>query len=650
MKTPSTERLGGEEYQKFFRLSNDLLCIAGVDGYFKLLNPAWEEVLGYRLDELLAVPYLDFVHPEDQTATVGTASQIEDGEKIISFDNRYRCKDGSYRWLHWSAVPDLRTGRIYAVARDMTRRKEAEAALAAAKEAAEAATRAKSDFLASMSHELRTPLNSVIGFSNLLLAGDGSRRDEKETVYLERIKANGESLLAMINDLLDLEKVEAGKMELEIDRVDLGLLVDEVAAGFGAELVDRPVELALEVPEGLLPCRTDHQKLIQVLNNLVGNAIKFTDAGKVTVRVLGDEQSLVEAIEVEDTGIGIPADRLEKIFGRFEQVEAGTARRYPGTGLGLAISRALCELMGYELTVTSEAGVGSTFRIEMHEGVAVGGEAPPVDRDSQTVALRLVREIQAEVGRSVFGQKVVLVIDDQKDSRDLISQALRDLGCQVLTAASAESGLRLAREHKPDLVTLDLVMPTIDGWQLLEKLAVDKELSSVPVLVISTLSHSRRAFAAGAVDFLEKPVAAASLERVLSRHLTPRPGRVLVVESRGDPCRRIERCLSCAEELRFSADGEQALAALASFTPDLMLVSLELPGTAGEELVAEIRRRSDLRHLRQVPVILMSERRMNPRELERIGRETGPVLRLGGQLEENLRELCWAMRRRSDGG
>ena len=636
------ERISPQEYQRFFELSRDLLCIGGVDGYFKALNSTWEKVLGWSIEELLAKPYLDFVHPDDRQSTVEAALQLEEGVEIVSFDNRYLSKDGSYHWLHWSAVPTGR-GHVYCVARDMTQRKEAETALAAAKDAAEATTKAKSAFLTAISHELRTPLNSVIGFSNLLLAGDEVDRDTVR-VYLERIKANGESLLLMINELLDLEKVEAGRMDVGYEEVDLGLLVREVVARFEADLLERPVELRVEVPQDLPLFKTDYQKLTQILTNLVGNAVKFTDEGSVTVRVRSATGSPVpDAIEVEDTGIGIPEDKLERIFERFEQIESGTTRRYPGTGLGLAISRALCELMDYELDVESEVGRGTTFSIRL-AGARVTDSVEALDRDSQTIALRLVREIEAESRQSVFHQRVVLVIDGQQDSRDLLSQLFRDLGCQVLVAATASQGLRLASEHSPDLITLDIVMPATTGWRLLGLLKADPNLRSIPVVIISTMLDDQRAVGKGVAGCLPKPVTARQLKRMLCRQLTPRVGRVLVVDASPAYRERIGFCLeACAEELRFAESGEIALAELTGFTPDLAVIGLEMPQMDGRELVVRIRHLPVFRHL---PIILTSDQALKPGELEDLGRELAPVVRKGPRLEENLRELCWAIRSR----
>jgi len=250
------------------------------------------------------------------------------------------------------------------VSRDIQRRLLVEEEARRAKEVAEAASRAKSEFLAMMSHELRTPLNSVIGFSNVLLRNRGGNLRERDLVYLRRIRAGGQHLLSLINELLDLSKIEAGRMRVDRAPVALGSLVDDVIASFEGQLRDRPIALESDVPARLAPVMTDPAKLLQVLMNLIGNAVKFTERGTVMVRVIADPASRrPERIEVADTGIGIPAERQQAIFDAFEQADSSTARRFGGTGLGLAVSKSLCDVMGYGLEVRSEAGVGSVFSV-----------------------------------------------------------------------------------------------------------------------------------------------------------------------------------------------------------------------------------------------------------------------------------------------
>jgi signal transduction histidine kinase len=248
------------------------------------------------------------------------------------------------------------------VSRDIERRVRAEEEARRAKEVAEAASRAKSEFLAMMSHELRTPLNSVIGFSNVLLRNRESRLLERDLLYVRRIRAGGQHLLSLINEVLDLSKVEAGRMRLERAPVSLDTLVEDTIASFEGQIRDRPISLDAEIPPHLTPLMTDPAKLLQVLTNLIGNAIKFTERGRVVVRVTADPASRrPERIDVVDTGIGIPAHRQKAIFEAFEQADSGTARQYGGTGLGLAVSKSLCDLMGYRLEVRSVVGAGSTF-------------------------------------------------------------------------------------------------------------------------------------------------------------------------------------------------------------------------------------------------------------------------------------------------
>jgi PAS domain S-box-containing protein len=358
-----------DDRNQFFRLSVDMICIANFDGYFVQLNPAWERILGFTAEELLAKPFIEYVHPDDQEATQAEAQRLAQGQEMISFENRYRTKDGEYRWFLWTASASEERGLIFALARDITDLRRSAEELKQAKDLAEKATQAKSEFLANMSHELRTPLNSVIGFTNVLLKDKDHKLNEAERTYLERILGNGKHLLDLINDILDLSKVEAGKLELELAPVSLNQVIEGTLSQLEGQVQGTRIQLETQIPENIELLNTDKAKLKQVLINLVGNAIKFTEEGSVTVLVhTVSGTSNPERIEVQDTGIGIPPDRLSTIFEAFQQVDTSTSRKFEGTGLGLAISHSLCELMGYQLTVESEPGVGSTFSIILSNG------------------------------------------------------------------------------------------------------------------------------------------------------------------------------------------------------------------------------------------------------------------------------------------
>lgn len=357
--------LAQAELHRFFSLSLDMLCIAGTDGFFKKLNPAWEATLGWTTADLTGKPYVEFVHPEDRERTLSEAKLIARGNITVAFENRYRCKDGSYRHLLWSAVADQSTGHLYGVGRDISALRSSEDELRHSRAMAEAASHAKSRFLTNMSHEFRTPLNSVLGFTSVMLE-EAKDLSERHRSFLERIQANGRELLFLVNDILDLAKIESGQTEMEREPVDLHDLVSAVISRMELQAHHKGIELRSELSEPLVPLITDSRWLKQVLVNMVGNAVKFTEAGHVTVRVVADAvHGRPERIEVEDTGIGISYEQQDRIFVAFHQGDGSLSRRYAGTGLGLTISRSLCELMGYGLQLSSRVGVGTTFTIHL---------------------------------------------------------------------------------------------------------------------------------------------------------------------------------------------------------------------------------------------------------------------------------------------
>ncbi len=355
-----------ERLHEFFTLSLDMLCIADFEGYFRKLNPAWKETLGYSLEELCDRPFVEFVHPKDQERTISEAAKLMDGGRTVAFENRYRCKDGSYKHILWSAAADRKGKRIYAVARDITQFKHAENELRRAIRFSEEASRAKSRFLANMSHEFRTPLNSVIGFANVLLEQEIASSGSEPHDYLERIRDNGAHLLELVNDVLHLSKIEAGRIDLELEKVDLAELVSDVVGNFMPQARTKKLTLHVDAPEGMLPLFTDRQRVRQILINLVANAIKFTDEGSVTVRIESETQR-PRRILVIDTGMGIPEHRVHEIFEAFKQLDSSDARQHMGTGLGLAISRSLAQRLGYRIEVESSPGKGTTFHVHLDE-------------------------------------------------------------------------------------------------------------------------------------------------------------------------------------------------------------------------------------------------------------------------------------------
>ena len=356
-----------ERLQDFLDNAISLIQSVSPDGRFQYVNAAWKRTLGYRDEDLAELHVFDVVCPDEREHCMDTFRRVLRGEVLRDIETALVAKDGRRIPVSGSANCRFEDGKpvvIRSMFRDITESKRAAEELQRAKEEAEAANKAKSVFLANMSHELRTPLNSVIGFSNILLKNKTGNLTDQDLSFLRRILDNGKHLLNLINDILDLSKVEAGRMEVVKSTTDLRALIVDIVAQFEGQLRGRDLDLVTDIPQPVAPVQADTGKLKQVIINLIGNAIKFTAKGTVTVRVVTDPASRQPMrIEITDTGIGIPKEKLGDVFEAFLQAEASTSRRYGGTGLGLSISRAFCEMMGYALEVASEVGKGSTFRI-----------------------------------------------------------------------------------------------------------------------------------------------------------------------------------------------------------------------------------------------------------------------------------------------
>ncbi|MGB0683342.1 MAG: PAS domain S-box protein [Magnetovibrionaceae bacterium] len=351
------------ERDRFFDISIDLLVIAGVDGRFKKVNDRWTEILGWEPEELISRPFFDFIHPDDIEPTVSEVERQKHGERVIKFENRYRCKDGGYRWLEWSTQPEP-DGTIYAVARDITDRREAERELVEARQEAEDASQAKSKFLAAMSHDLRTPLNAILGFSDMMRQeAFGEIGNPRYREYIEDIHNSGTLLVSLINDILDLSKIEAGKYDLAEEEVDLAEIITVSLHQLESMAKRAGISVAWEIPDGLPRMIGDERALIQVLNNLISNAIKFTTSpGSVTVSAsLGNLQGIV--LRVSDTGIGMTEADIAKALTPFEQADGTHSRRHEGTGLGIHLCVNLMKLFGGRLEIESEKDKGTTVSL-----------------------------------------------------------------------------------------------------------------------------------------------------------------------------------------------------------------------------------------------------------------------------------------------
>jgi PAS domain S-box-containing protein len=571
----------------------------------------------------------------------------------ITKEEKETWPDGHVTWALSTKMP-LRNPRgqivgTFGISRDITDRKRAEEALRKAKEAAEEASRTKSQFLANMSHELRTPLNSVIGFANILLKNKANNLRTEDLNFLERIQANGKHLLGLINEILDLSKIEARRIELAVTPVALDELVRETVTQQEGHLRDKPVKLIAELPPRVARLQTDPQRLKQVIINLIGNALKFTEHGSVTIRVVtenGTDEPL--RIEVTDTGIGIPSDRLGVIFEAFQQADAGTARKYGGTGLGLTISQALCQLMGYRIEVSSQVGIGSTFTVLLNPHVTAV-QPPMVPTTAQAAPSRTAEENhqKAKVSAPVdLKTKLVLIIDDEADSRVLLKHAIEDAGCQVLLAGSGEEGLRLARNAHPDLITVDLLMPGMSGWAVVRRLKADPELRRIPVVVASVVASENKARVFGVVDVLQKPISREELLAMLQRNLRAARPRVLVVDDDPDVRRLLVSYLQEAEaEVQTAANGREALERLEEGFPDLILLDLIMPLMDGLAFLDAIRLEP---RWQNIPVAVITAKDLSSEEAERLEHQTLQVVNKADMLSKDLNRLLERILKRAE--
>jgi len=461
------------------------------------------------------------------------------------------------------------------------------------------ASRIKSSFLANMSHELRTPLNAIIGLTELLCENAPRFGTEKALEPLRRVLRAGRHLLGLINDILDLSKIEAGKMDLTLETVTIQPVVEEVFGTARPLAEQNKNELALDSPEGIGSVYADNMRLRQVLLNLLSNACKFTKDGTVRLGVTRVEEAGQHWVDfaVSDTGIGMTDEQLGRLFQEFVQADASTTRQFGGTGLGLAISRRLCRLMGGDVTVTSEPGKGSTFTMRLP------AQAAALTSPIGIIAAASAAETGPAARRGSHG--TVLVIDDDATARELIAAHLVANGFAVETAANGVDGLKKARELKPVAITLDILMPDIDGWTVLAALKGDPELTDIPVVIVTIVDEQRRGIALGAAGYLTKPIDRQRLVEILSRHRSADgPSELLVVED-DEEHRQPVRAILGAQGwvVREAANGRLALDALAAKLPDILLLDLMMPEMDGFELVAALQATPAWR---DIPVVVVT--------------------------------------------
>jgi len=619
------------------------------EGLVRSFNPAAERIFGYQAQEVMEQSVDRILADADQAsgarALFDLASKSGNSDPSAQYESLGRHKDGAVFPIEL-AVGEMNLGKermLVAVARDITRRKQQQEELAEARDRALEANRTKSAFMANMSHELRTPLNAIIGYSELLIdeAEDTQAAPRQASLIpdLQKIHAAGKHLLELINDVLDLSKIEAGKMPLSLETFDIGTLVRGVASTIQPLLENNANTLEVQCDDDLGSMHADQTKVRQILFNLLSNACKFAERGTITLvvtRQIGSEEEGQRIqMRVSDTGIGMTAEQLGKLFQAFSQADASIQQKYGGTGLGLALSRHFAQMMGGDIAVESERGKGSTFTVTLPTTVA-----GPV-RDEAATATLITEPARAGDTRRV---PAVLVIDDDPAARELLRRTLVKEGFQVETAAGGREGIRRAHELHPDAITLDVLMPDMDGWAVLTALKADSDLADIPIIMLTILDQEDLGYTLGASDYLMKPVDAQRLTSVLQKYRHNDPAHpVLIVEDDADTRQMLRRIIENRGWAAAEAEnGRAALERLGEAVPSVILLDLMMPEMDGFELVDELRRREEWK---SIPVVVITAKDLTAEDRSRLNGHVTKILQKGASprgypRDELLAEVC----------
>jgi PAS domain S-box-containing protein len=636
------------KYRSIFENAVEGIFQTTPDGRYLSANPALARIYGYdsctqMLASLTDINRQLYVNPNRRAEFA--AAMREQGE-ISRFESQIYRRDGSMIWISENArsIADSSGSILYyeGTVEDITDRKLAESAMQQALEAAESANRAKSTFLANMSHELRTPLNAIIGYSEMLKEEAQDSGESELASDLEKIRSAGKHLLSSIDDILDISKIEAGRMDLYLETFDIPSLIDS-AVGTALPLIEKNGNtLEINCPDNLQTMHADMTKVRQVLLNLLSNAAKFTKNGKIAIGVekIKNEQLRMKnqqessqilicnseflSFRVADTGIGMTLEQLQRVFQPFTQADASTTREYGGTGLGLAISQRFCQMMGGSIEVASNLGKGSTFTVFLPSFI----KQPEPENPENTVRAGSSQDRAPGLG-------TVLVVDDDPTSRDLIERALARQGLRIELAASGPEALTLAKQLRPDAITLDVMMPGMDGWAVLSALKADPDLAEIPVILLSFVGNKSLGFALGASDYLTKPVDRKRLAALLNKYRRDRDGvasnssigQILIVEDDVATRETLRRILEKHGWEVVQADsGRAALQHIAAVEPHLILLDLMLPEMDGFELIGELRKS---RSGKAIPIVAIAGQELTPIEIQQLQGSVDRVLQKG---------------------
>ncbi|GEM_PF-1347945 len=646
------------EKQRFQSLSESApfgIIMIGQDGAFKYVNPRFEKLFGYGLNDVsertawfkLAFPDRGY-RRKVISGWVEDTKDLEPGGAIVVATHKVRCKDGTNKVVHFSAVL-LESNDYLLSCEDITELKLAEAklqrALADAKQLhaeAEAANRSKTEFLANMSHELRTPLNAIIGFSEILQDRTFGEINEKQSKYIGHVLTSGRHLLRLINDILDLTKVESGKMDLEVSAVNIRQMLENGLIMIKEKAFKHQLKVDLRIADELtdLEISADEVRLKQIIFNLFSNATKFTpDGGEIRVAAHRDDREII--VSVSDTGVGIKPEDQDRVFGQFHQVDSTYSRHHEGTGLGLALTRRMVELHGGRIWVESEGeGKGSTFTFTIPIVEQAHKESEP---EPQRVFIKRVEKVLRETVEQDLSvqsapgaddsRPLILVVDDDPASGELIAHVLSEAGYAVARAFDGEQAVQMARSLAPSAITLDVVMPNRSGFDVLIELKATPDTANIPVVMVTVYDARDLGLALGALDFLVKPVDKTRLLEVLGSVESTRDNgeiKVLVVDDEPHVVQFMSDVLRPEGYVVIEADsGKKGVELASAHLPDVIILDLMMPEMTGFEVVDLLREQPDTK---DTPIIIHTAKDLTEGDLRRLREPVRAIsLKSGGK-------------------
>jgi len=614
-----------------------LIIVSEKDQNVLHLNPSFCEIVGKDAGALRARPLSSiFTDPEKGKELAGIINGISSERKEFHFKR----PDGAEAYVIVSRVGLDYRGEKAVIASfvDIHDRVQAEIELRQAKEAAESASRVKSSFLANMSHELRTPLNAIIGYSEILLEDATDRGDKASMGDLEKIQGAGKHLLGLINDILDLSKIEAGRMDVYLEHVFLKRLIDEIKTIVEPMMKKNGNRLAIDCPQDIGSLQTDLTKLKQSIINLLSNAAKFTKDGTVTLRLARETRDGAPWIkfEVADSGIGMTDEQMGRLFQAFTQADSSTTRNFGGTGLGLTITRHFCAMLGGSIEVKSKPGQGSTFTILLPDRVtkAISDDEP------ESVRPAVMREAEA-------GEIHVLVVDDDPAVHDVLAATLGKEGYRITHANDGIEALKLMRTHAPDIVTLDVMMPKMDGWSVLGVMKSEPQLAHIPVIMLTIVDHRNLGFSLGASEYMTKPIDRNRLIVLIEKFASSKgDGTVLIVDDDPDVRAMIKATIAdVGMQSTAVANGQAALDWLAAHPqPVLVLLDLMMPKMDGFEFLERVRQNQ--RYV-DLPIVVLTAKELTANERSYLAERTLLVLSKSAQPISKLGFALAAIARRN---